>query len=214
MIQIEPFLRNDQFNFIKEHVWKFAHAHATVKDADVIRALKHSAFDQIINSFHTMNDEQEKLLEKILYVEDSTQAEQILGELKMYVISFPAVTADRIKKLFPKAKKLTMPSLEEVDLTNISYLGWNDIRSERKYIITTDQRRLTGVFGTFRNTPGKGICKICSKQEETGLFMAVVKAGKETYTSRGNYICQDSGRCNENITDLRQLETFMYHLKK
>ncbi|OZT79396.1 elongation factor G-binding protein [Marinococcus halophilus] len=211
---MEPFLRNDQFNFIKEHVWKFAHAHATVKDADVIHALKYSAFDQIINTFYSMNEEQEELLKKILYVEDSSQAEQILTELKAYVISFPAVTAERIKKLFPKVKKLTMPPLEEKNLRNISYLGWNDVRSERKYIITTDQRRLTGVFGTFRSSPGKGICTICNKHEETGLFMAVVKAGKETYTSRGNYICQDSSRCNQNITDIRQLETFMYHLKK
>ena len=40
-----------------------------------------------------------------------------------------------IKKLFPKAKKLKLPDMEEMDMKEISYLSWIDKGSSRKFII-------------------------------------------------------------------------------
>ena len=40
-----------------------------------------------------------------------------------------------IKKLFPKAKKLKLPDMEEIDMKEISYLSWIDKGSSRKFII-------------------------------------------------------------------------------
>ncbi|WP_231687003.1 FusB/FusC family EF-G-binding protein [Bacillus sp. JCM 19034] len=136
-----------------------------------------------------------------------------MTELKKAVIPFKHVTEKTITKLFPKAKKLKAPSLETIDFKNLSYLGWYDIRSEKKFLIIDDNRKLIGVEGTF-NKGKKGICSLCNGHEEIGLFMTTVKSGKETYTNRGNYICTDSQRCNENIMTLDKLTQFVANLKK
>ncbi|KMJ55138.1 ferrous iron transporter A, partial [Bacillus sp. LL01] len=141
------------------------------------------------------------------------QAESFLSELKHYVIPFKNVTEKTITKLFPKAKKLKVPPLEEIDFKEISYLGWYDIRSERKFLIVDYNGKLKGIQGTFQES-NKGICSLCNQHQDIGLFMSKVKAGKETYTNRGNYICSDSHKCNQNLITLDELNKFVELLNK
>jgi hypothetical protein len=44
--------------------------------------------------------------------------------------------------------------------------------------------------------------------------MSKVKSGKETYTTKGNYICKDSQKCNHNLITLDKLNDFIVQLKK
>ena len=92
-----------------------------------------------------------------------------------------------------------------MDFSGYSYLGWNDAGSGRKYMIVDVGGKLTGIHGTIKSSNKKGICSICNRTEEIGLFMARVKSGKETYTDRGNYICCDSEKCNQNLMTLDHL---------
>ncbi|MDV2884568.1 FusB/FusC family EF-G-binding protein [Alkalihalophilus pseudofirmus] len=205
---IVPFLRSDQYNFIRYQIGTLVHAHTTVKDAGVLHALKGNALDKITEMLKDATPGQLELLEQVITAEDFANAEFELRELKRYVIPFPHLTDKTIAKLFPKAKKLKAPSLDEVDYRELSYFGWYDIRSERKFLIVRDQEVLKGIQGTFTESK-KGICSICNGHEELGLFMANVKTSQEQYTNRGNYICKDSEKCNRNMTSLDKLETFI-----
>ncbi|MCJ7842409.1 FusB/FusC family EF-G-binding protein [Lederbergia sp. NSJ-179] len=213
-IKIEPFIRSDQYHFIKFQVKNLVHAYSTVKDPNVLKAVKYGALDKVIDLFPEIPENQAEIFHTITEIEEDHQPNQYLTELKEYVIPFKSVTEKTVSKLFPKAKKLKLPSsLKEIDFREISYLGWYDIRSEKKFLIFNDNGKLFGVHGTFRHTT-KGICALCNGHEEVGLFMANVKSGKETYTNRGNYICTDSQTCNQNLRTLDKLEHFIELVKK
>jgi len=209
-MNIEPFIRSDQYNFIKFQVKHLVQSFSTLKDQDVLKAIAYSSLDKIINLFLEYDHYRESF-EKILEIKSDIQASHFLDELRPYVIPFRTVSDKTIEKLFPKAKKLKLPPME-LELKDISYLGWYDMRSERKYLVFDYNGKLVGINGTFRNTT-KGICSLCNGHEEVGLFMANVKSGKETYTNRGNYICNDSQKCNKNIKTLDKLYQFIEIVK-
>lgn len=212
-MKTEAFIRSDQYQFIKFQVKNLVHAHATVNDPNVLKAVKYGAFDKVLNLFPDIHEQQQAIFNKITEIEEEHQAEQYLTELKEYVIPFKTVTEKTVSKLFPKAKKLKLPSLDEVDPRELTYLGWYDIRSEKKFLIFNYKGKLLGIHGTFRQ-PTKGISALCNGHEEVGLFMANVKSGKETYTNRGNYICTDHLTCNQNLRSLDKLEQFIELVKK
>ncbi|MFD2042754.1 FusB/FusC family EF-G-binding protein [Ornithinibacillus salinisoli] len=209
----ELFIRSDQYNFIKFQVNNLVHAHTTVKDNNVLHALKYSAFDKVMNLFPDSHENKKDIFHKIIEIEESAVAEEFLTDVKTYVIPFKEITDKKIQKLFPKAKKLKVPPLDKMDFKELSYIGWYDIRSERKYLIFDYQDRLIGIQGTFTESI-QGICSLCNSYEDVGLFMSNVKSGKETYTNRGNYICKDSQTCNQNIITLDKLNNFISILKK
>lgn len=208
----KAFIRCDQYNFIKHQVKNLVSSYSTVKDPAVLKAVAFSSLDKVMNLFP--DDEYDKaIFDKIPEIDGEIQANFFLEELKPFVIPFRSVSEKTIEKLFPKAKKLKLPNMEEIDLKETSYLGWYDIRSERKYLVFDYNGKLIGINGTFRNTT-KGICSLCNGLEEVGLFMANVKSGKETYTNRGNYICSDSQKCNQNIKTLDKLYQFIELVKR
>lgn len=107
-----------------------------------------------------------------------------------------------------------MPAPENIDFREISYLGWDDKGTNRKYMISLLDGKLTGIYGTFKPLGKKGICAICNKLEETGMFLTEIKGSQlGTYTKKGNYICQDSRKCNENLISLENLHDFIGRLK-
>ncbi|GIN73906.1 elongation factor G-binding protein [Bacillus sp. J14TS2] len=211
-MKIEAFIRSEQYQFIKFQVKNLVSAHATVNDPNVLKAVKYGAFDKVMGLFPEIEQKQ-TFFNKITDIKEEKQAEQFLTELKEYVIPFKTITEKTVSKLFPKAKKLKLPPLDEVDPRELTYLGWYDIRSEKKFLIFDYKGKLLGIHGTFRQ-PTKGICALCNGHEEVGLFMANVKSGKETYTNRGNYICTDSLTCNQNLRSLDKLEQFIELVKK
>ncbi|HWO94980.1 MAG TPA: FusB/FusC family EF-G-binding protein, partial [Bacillus sp. (in: firmicutes)] len=188
-----PFIRSDQYNFIKAQTQSLINGHSTVNDMDVLNALKSMAEEKVANLFEDINEEQKQLMAPILEIEDKAHAEEFLEQLKPYVIPFKEVTEQTLKKLFPKAKKLKLPLLENIDLKEISYLSWYDKGSNKKYIVVGHENKLIGLHGTFENSNQKGICAICNAYEEVGMFLSETKGSeKGTFIKRGNYICQDS----------------------
>ncbi|MBP3953238.1 FusB/FusC family EF-G-binding protein [Bacillus suaedae] len=212
-LKMEPFIRSDQYNFIRYEIKKLVQAHVTSRDPDVLNALKASSFENINNLFLTLNEKQLLLMNEVIELKDEIQAEQLVKHLKSLVRPFTKTTEKTVTKLFPKAKKLKIPSFDEMDFRDFSYISWYDIRSERKYLIIELNGKLIGFQGTFRGNV-KGICAICNRHEDVGLFMTSVKSGVDTYTNRGNYICKDSVKCNQNITTLDKLYDFIEILKK
>ncbi|WP_026583923.1 FusB/FusC family EF-G-binding protein [Bacillus sp. J33] len=211
---MEPFIRNDQYNFIKSQTQVLINGHASVNDTGVLNALKSLSAEKVFGLFEELSEEQKQLLTPVMDIKERDQADAFLASIKEYVIPFKPLTEQSIKKLFPKAKKLKMPALEHIDFRDISYLGWNDKGTNRKYIISQENGKLSGLHGTFKPVSKKGICAICNKFEEIGMFLSETKGSQiGTYTKKGNYICQDSQKCNENLISLEQLNDFISRLK-
>ncbi|MEK4030617.1 MULTISPECIES: FusB/FusC family EF-G-binding protein [Bacillaceae] len=210
---MEAFIRNDQYNLIKRQAKNLVNGHAAAQHEGVLKALKAMAEENIAEAFTDLTEEQRQLLSPITGVENKEQAEKFLAGIKPYVIPFKKITEQSLKKLFPKAKKLKLPDMENIDLREISYLGWYDKGSNKKYLVAYHNEKLTGVQGTFTPANQKGICALCNGYEETGMFIAEVKrAEKGTFTKRGNYICRDSEKCNQNLTTLDKLQEFIDRL--
>jgi hypothetical protein len=212
---MEPYIRSDQYNFIKNQTQTLVNGHLSVNDRAVLNALKSLSIEKVLNLFPNITDEQKQLLQPIIEVKDKNDAEQFLSKVKSYVIPFKVITEQSIKKIFPKAKKLKLPNLDDLDLTELSYLGWDDIATNKKFIITYQNNKAVGLQGSFQSIYKKGICTICNKHEELGLFLTEKKGTVQgTYTKRGNYICQDSQKCNHNITTLDKLNEFISLVNK
>jgi len=214
---MNPFIRADQYQFIKFQTQILINSHATVNDKNVLNAVKSLARDKVSELFSDLEEDQKHLLDPLIDIEDNSKAEEFLEDLKPYVIPFKNVTEQTLKKLFPKAKKLKLPSLVGVDFKEISYLGWDDVGTNRKFLIVPYQNKLIGLSGSFTPIAKKGVCMLCNRHSEVGLFMSEKKGKTQgTFVRRGNYICQDSMKCNENLISLSKLEDFilLLHGKK
>ncbi|MCH1626386.1 FusB/FusC family EF-G-binding protein [Fredinandcohnia quinoae] len=207
---MEPFIRNEQFNFIRTQAQALVSGHTSVNDRVVLNAMKSLAIEKVIGLFIDISEEQRKVLQPIVEIEDKEQADEFLEKVKPFVIPFKTISEHAIKKLFPKVKKLKTPSLENIDLKEITYLGWDDKGSQKKYLITICENKLIGLQGTFKPLNKKGNCVICNKFEEIGMFMTETKGLTQgTFIKRGNYICKDSQKCNHNISSLEKLTDFI-----
>lgn len=212
---MEPFIKNDQFNFIKAQTKILINGHSNANDPGVMKALKAVTLERVISHVPDIDLEQRDLLEPIVTIKDKQEAEIFLAKLKPFVVPFREVSEKTLHKLFPKVKKLKLPNLENIDLSEVTYLGWNDIGQERKYIVTELDGKLAGIRGTFKNHSQKGICTICKSIEKIGMFMTESKAAANgTFKNRGNYICQDSQVCNQNLTSEEKLREFIEHLRE
>ncbi len=86
---MNPFMRTDQFNFIKSQAQILVKSHASVNDKKVIHALKTLAADKIYELFSIrLNEDQKRLLERIMEVEDGVKCKKYLEAVKEYVIPF------------------------------------------------------------------------------------------------------------------------------
>jgi hypothetical protein len=207
---MEPFIRNDQYNFINYQIQVLINGYSTVNDPGVLVALKSLVRDKVFNLFDVLNAEQERLLEPVVNIKDSEQGQNYLTELREFVIPFQSVNETTLKKLFPKVKKLKIPRLNELDFKELSYLGWNDYGQESKYIVAQDDGKLKGFKGTFKNSSKKGICTICNTFGDVGMYVSESKKSSNgTYVKKGNYICQDSMECNGKLRDLVKLNEFI-----
>jgi Holliday junction resolvasome RuvABC DNA-binding subunit len=214
-MKMEPFIRSDQYNFIKMQTKILVSGHSTVNDVGVLHALKSLSIEKVLNLFSNINDDQKQLLDPIVHIKDKEDAGEFLIQLKPYVLPFKTVTEQTIKKLFPKAKKLKVPSLENMDRKELSYLGWKDKGSNKKYIVAERDNKLIGLQGTIKSANQKGICTLCNRHEEVEMFISESRGTTQgTFIKRGNYICQDSQICNQNITELDKLHDFIALLKQ
>ncbi|WP_246145588.1 FusB/FusC family EF-G-binding protein [Bacillus rubiinfantis] len=207
------FIRVDQYNFIKAQTQYLLNGYGTTNDIRVLDALKSLTQEKIINLFPQINEEQSELLKPIINVRDQASAEIFLQQVKPYVIPFRTVEQQAIKKLFPKVKKLKVPSLEKVELQETSYLAWDDTGTNKRYIILHYDNKIKGFQGTFKISYKQGVCSLCNRHGQVGLFSIEKKGStQDSYINRGNYICEDSRKCNQQITSQEKLFEFFESL--
>jgi len=211
---MEPFIRSDQYNFIKYQIQILINGYTSVNDKAVLNALKSLVSERVFSLFPDLTEVQQQLLNRINDIKNSDRAEKVLDQLQPFVLPFKEVSEQSIKKLFPKAKKLKLPIVKDIKLTEMTYIGWDDLGSNSKFIVTYFNGKLIGLQGTFNPLNKKGNCTICNKFEELGMFMTKTKGKIQgTYIQRGNYICQDSFKCNQNLISLDKLNDFITLIK-
>jgi len=211
---MNPFIQTDQFNYIRFQVKKLVNAHSTSSDQDVIAAVKSMVTENVFALIPNLNDEQRQMLQSITMVDDKEAGEKFLLQLKPFVIPFQ-VTEQGIKKLFPKVKKLKVPSLEKLDLHEVVYLSWLDQQTNKKYLVYKRAGKLLGIEGSFQSMNQKGVCAICNRHGDVGMFSVKEKGRAQgTFVSRGNLICTDSQACNNNLISLEKLYEFVDNIQR
>lgn len=210
----DAFIRNDQFNFIKGQANILVNGKATSNDVEVLSVLRHLSQEKVFGLFPSLSAEQKAVLQPLTAIKETADAEAFLEGLSQYVVPFRNVTDQGLKKLFPKAKKLKGPKFETVDFAKLSYLGWIE-SSTLMYLVLEKDGRLEGIHGSFNRSAKHGICSICNRHSQVGLFTAKTKgSGQDNFVKRGNYICQDNETCNSNIESLERLHRFAELLQK
>ncbi|HBZ79987.1 MULTISPECIES: FusB/FusC family EF-G-binding protein [Brevibacillus] len=207
---MQPFIFPHHYNFIKWQVQNLLNAYTGSTDLNVIRARKDIAQEAVFQLFADLSDEQRQLLAPIRSLKEKNEAKQFLLSLSPYVVPFPAVTEQAIKKMYPKIKKLKPPVAAELPYAELSYISWFDNGSDKKFIIANYPDKLIGIHGTFTPIAKKGICAICNKVSDIGMFVLEARGSSDgTYLKKGNYLCQDSTTCNQNIRSLDKLHEFL-----
>lgn len=85
-------------------------------------------------------------------------------------------------------------------MSEATYIGWQDSATQRKFLIAEIEGNLKGVLGVQSSRGIKSMCAICQQTEYVSLFLAKTKTASDgTYTKKGNYICVDSVKCNQQI---------------
>lgn len=208
--RMESFIQTHQYQYIKNQTENLLQSQLTTNDAAVMEALKSITQEKVTGIFDNLTDEQKQLVEQIQNIEDETEGIFFLSRLKQHVVPFPRLEEQTIKSLFPKVKKLPLPDLNQADWNETSYLGWNDSGSGRKYIVAYVHNELIGIIGNSTPSRHPGICSICHEQEEVDMFTTSLKGvSKEESITRGQYICRDSQKCNENLKEVQPLFRFI-----
>lgn len=209
----EQFIRNDQYNFIKRQIQQLVNGHASVNDQHVIGALESLSIEKVLDLFTDLTVDQKEILNKTVEIEGKEEAERFLVDLASYVLPFNKLSEQRLKKLFPKVKKLKLPT-EGLDYKRMTYLCFDDLGTKRRYIVAPAQKGMVGLSGTYEESNMKQFCAICNRLTKVHMFMTKTKgeiAG--TYTKKGNYICQDAEDCNHHVWTLDKLNEFIENVK-
>ncbi|MBD8027464.1 FusB/FusC family EF-G-binding protein [Ureibacillus sp. Re31] len=208
----EKFIKNEQLNFIKKQI-------AFIKDSrnknvpkNVLATVIDLANAKIIDLFPNLSEAQYEMLD-ISKLKTEMEYEQYIQHLSGYLLSFPTMTEQQLKKMFPKQKKLKLPDLSNIDHHHLTYLSWKDLRSNRKIIIYELEGKMVGIECEFSSTTKKNLCSFCNCFGEVSQISTVTKTKKtknpDYYRSIGNYICADSNECNKKITNVDYLEDFL-----
>jgi len=208
----EQFIKNEQLNFIEKQI-------AIIKDSSnknlpktVLTAVIDLANAKILDLFPQASLEQQELL-NITKWNTKEEYERYVEQLTAYLLPFPKITEQQLKKLFPKQKKLKLPDLSTIDHNKLTFLSWNDLKSNKKFIIYDLEETLVGTEGKMTPTSKKNICSFCNCFGEVAYFSTITKEKRpknaDYYKAIGNLICTDSNECNKNITNSEYLRDFL-----
>ncbi|HZG78586.1 MAG TPA: FusB/FusC family EF-G-binding protein [Paenibacillus sp.] len=209
-----PFIRNHQYNFIRNQANAVLHARRTVSDPKVVESVRLGALGKVAELYPDVEDQRKRLLESIADLKTPEDVQQFFAALEPYLVAFPMVNEAQLRKLFPKSKKLKLPDLSLLDFRYISYLSWDDLATNKKYIVYPRHGQLVGIEGRYTATNKKSFCFVCNRFEELTLFTAITKkrpanSSPDYYNSVGNYLCMNGQDCNGNLTDVAPLERFL-----
>lgn len=211
----DPFIRNHQYNFIRNQADSLLKTLRSVADPTIQEAVRAGAQAKVAELFTGLTDYRRALLESIAVMKTADDFQSYLKALEPYRAAFPWITEEQLRKLFPKNKKLKLPDLAQIDLRCVSYLSWTDIQANRMFLVYYEDGQFVGVEGRFTATNKKSYCFACNRYEELALFSAVTRkrpadASSDYYKSVGNYVCLNGRECNKNITDMASLEKFIH----
>lgn len=200
-----------EYNRIKALAFNLVNVYHSVNDKTTQEAVYATAANEILTILSNVPEAQDFLGK----IKDSSltadRAELALLALKPLVEPFSLMTESQIRKTFKKVKKLKLPAISLWDMREVSYFAWNEISSNRKYILTANG---DGYYGTISGQ-FKNICAICKKTSTVTQFLATTKSGSDgTYTKNGTYICLDSDQCNRQIQSADGLENFLNIIKQ
>ncbi|MCE5001293.1 FusB/FusC family EF-G-binding protein [Staphylococcus pseudoxylosus] len=201
-----------QFNYIKERIAHLINVYNSVNDLNTIASIQETTREQMLNTFQSVDSSIQLEIEKLMnYQLSKMQAEKILSTLQDYVLPFEHPSKKQVDKVFRKVKKLKTPLISNEVLLESTFIGWNDVASNRKYIIYyNDFGKLDGFYGDISNQTVKGFCSICNKESRVTLFMRKTRTTSDgQYTKKGDYICFDSTVCNQQISDLSYFYRFL-----
>ena len=206
---MKKMLKPYQYNQIKYLAFNLLNTYHSVNDKGTQAAF----YDLIATQISLLDDspELQDFIQRIKDVSLTTESlEAQLESLRAIVEPFPLKTEAQMRRLFKKVKKLKIPASSIWDLRELSFFAWNDISSNRKYIVTADGQ---GFYGTLEGQT-RNICAICRKTSNVTHFLATTKTGADgTYTKNGTYICLDSESCNRQIQSVEGLENFISIIK-
>ncbi|KIX91744.1 fibronectin-binding protein [Staphylococcus microti] len=214
---MKPVIYPYQYNDICAHVQRLKNVYKSVNDMDTIRIVQVDTRDAIIHTFNETEPELIELIDRLMNIRLSQwQVDDILLKLRNYVIPFELPSHKRMEKTFRKVKKIKFPAIEEDRLYTHSFIGWNDLASNRKYMMYYDEHaQLQGLYGDLSHQVVKGFCSICQKESNVALFMKKTNSASDgRYTKKGDYICHDSVRCNEQLTDIADFHAFINKLSR
>ncbi|SFE87227.1 FusB/FusC family EF-G-binding protein [Alteribacillus iranensis] len=211
------FIRNHHLNIIKSEARNIQRCFQDIEDEGVIEAVKGQATDRIIQQFPHLSKEEINIIESLKEVKSSIEVEAFIGSIYRYVESFPNITKQRIKDLFPDNIRMTIPNLTRIDLSRRTYLGWNDPGQKKKYILYHQNGELLPIEGRYIPRALKDYCHFC-KQVTTVTFVSFHTNDKSNdntdyYRAIGHYICLDNQECNKKIMDIRSLERVIEKVK-
>ncbi|MCW1929385.1 FusB/FusC family EF-G-binding protein [Bhargavaea beijingensis] len=203
-------ITSSEYHFILRQARNVMNGHMHANDEDVLAAVSQMAIERAEQSAANLPVELSDVIRTIGTIREREDFDRFKERLLSFVSPMAEVTDQEVKKLFPKVKNLRMPKFAEAVRKELTYLGWNDPGTNRKYIVFEEDGGLTGLYGQFRPSGKKGVCSICSGIDETGMFLTETRhAGGETYTKRGNYICTDSMECNRRLDDRKRFDQFI-----
>lgn len=208
---MKPTITTYEYSYITQQVNELVSAYLAVNDKRMRRVVRDTMLERIKPLLPLAELRVQDFLTR-LQPDRLTRAAaaEILPLLEPLVVPFPELSTKQLGKLFRKVKKLKQPNWAELNLHELTYLGWNDGGNQKKFLVAPYHDRLIGVQGDLAPQTVKGLCAICQTIGNVSLFVATTKtSGLGTYTRNGNYICRDSAQCNRQLTDPQALTDFL-----
>ena len=201
--------------FLKKQLLVLVNSYLSVNDIQTVTAVQILTRDKIKEYFSERYSLVEDLVEQVMDITMSrAKLVQLMDIAKERVEPFKQPSNKQIENTFRKVKKMPYPEWELLDLQVMTYLGWNDPGTQRKYIMTQQNGKFSGIYGTLSTNIQKGFCAICHEESGVAMFLATTKTSSDgTYTKKGNYICHDSVKCNAQLTRLDYLDEFLRAMK-
>lgn len=209
---MKAFIQPYQYNILKKELARLLNVVYFAGDFRVYAATKQTLLERVHSLFSDMTPTQAVHFDGITEIKGQKELNAFLEQLRAYVIPFPELGSTDLRRLFKKEKKLLMPDLSPEQFNLLTYFGWRDLATNTIYIVYPLHGRMIGVKCRYYagDMSQRNVCCICQepqKGSEVGLLVARTNA--TAYKTVGNYICLNSTQCNQQLTNIEVLESFL-----